>query len=237
MNSKCPHTSHWGRSGAGWVSGAFWLCVYLGTCYRVWGHRAPPGSLVSLWSLLPPVQALSPFPPLPPLWVQEASLTPRACPGSAPSGTQVLSAATSSGTLPSPPDHSPPHLGAARLPAVMALARLPALALPPRLCCLLTRPWITLDLGHFTRLKGSQALPGCFRAAVFNSAQRKWLLRRNVDNKLLKEKPCFINERQYCILEGILLTLKSVHCPAQWLAWCIILAKPLDLCVQFPSVK
>lgn len=42
MNSKCAHTSHWGRSGAGCVCEAFWLCVYLGICYRVRGHPALP---------------------------------------------------------------------------------------------------------------------------------------------------------------------------------------------------
>lgn len=38
-------------------------------------------------------------------------------------------------------------------------------------------------------------------------------LRRNLDSKFLKEKPCFINERQYCILEGV-LAVESVHSPA-----------------------
>ena len=140
MNSKCPHTSHWGRSGAGCVCGAFWLCVYLGMCYRVQGHPASPRIFGFFVITASSCAGSESFSATSTVWVQEASLSPRACPGSAPSGTQVLSAATSSGTLPSPPDHSPPRLGAARLPAVMALARLPAPALPPRLCCLLTRP-------------------------------------------------------------------------------------------------
>ena len=55
------------------------------------------------------------------------------------------------------------------------------------------------------------------------------------DGKFLKEK-CFIWETQYCLLVRV-LALKSAHSPTQQLAWCCLLAKLLDLCVQFPSVK
>lgn len=197
--------------------GGLWLCGYLpiSRVLREQGqllpHHSDPSSLLSFYGLLTDFSwagsksfCLNP----PPLWVQEGPLPAAALVNPNPARRCCLLLATR-GHCPASPSPAPPH---AFTGGGVGLAPCAGSASSPR--CLFTRPWNHSSLGTSHPPVWLAHVASICQGALVMQPQEKLprgcdFLRRNLDDKFLKEKWNFIYGRQYCVRVRVL-----VHSPA-----------------------
>lgn len=186
--------------------GGLWLCGYLpiSRVLREQGQLLPNPQTPQVFCLSMDCSPTSPG-QIPNPFVGSGGPPSSRCPGQPQPCTQLLSALSHSGTLPSQPKPSPPH---AFTGGGVGLTPCAGSASSPH--CLFTRPWNHSSLGTSHPPVWLAHVASVCQGALVMQPQEKLprgcdFLRRNLDDKFLKEKWNFIYGRHYCVRVRVLL--------------------------------